>query len=587
MRNLFKRPMATALALTWVAMACAQTASAERPHLADHTPVSDAQWPDGGENFRFVVVGDRRGGGEDAWPLFDRAVDEINLLRPDFAIMVGDAIEGYSQDPGGIAAEWKDFQEHADRLQVPLFLLPGNHDISNADMHTWWREHVGRTYYSVDYRGCHFLILNTHEHWVENDSSIGPDQVRFAVDDLDRSKTARHTFIFMHVPVWTDPNNAEWNAIEAALGNRPRTVFAGHTHRLTHERRDGNRYMVVATTRGTAPRRDDGILPQLGGFAHYTQVTVDGDKTHVAIIEPGGPMWPEDVAPRAFQEAARNLARVQPVSPLESPDGTFRTGIALFLKNGLPENVDVSLEVHPTGPNGWRPLGDSGRSVTLAPGAEQTLELLFDVDANKVVPVPRVQLWATYVGNRLFSIERNAPLYPESALREMPEWQVIGPFEAGPISGALPDDPRGALPLLFAVRGLERGPVPGTTFDDAGQPLAWQPLKTEGKFLNLARLCETPTCVLAYASCGVYSPSNRTVRAEFRADDYAQIFVNGTGIEDERLFRTRSDATYVDLPLKAGWNTVVVKCVNISGGWTFRLLPADPGTELRFAPNPE
>ncbi len=69
--------------------------------------------------------------------------------------------------------------------------------------------------------------------------------------------------------------------------------------------------------------------------------------------------------------------------------------------------------------------------------------------------------------------------------------------------------------------------------------------------------------------------------------NYGQVFVNGAEIEEGRLFRTRSDATYIALPLKAGWNTIVVKCVNITGGWTFRLLPADPASELRFAPSPQ
>jgi hypothetical protein len=215
------------------------------------------------------------------------------------------------------------------------------------------------------------------------------------------------------------------------------------------------------------------------------------------------------------------------------------------------------------------------------------MEALFNVAASRVVPVPRLQVTARYDGKLLYRFERNMPLFPETALRQIPEWEVVGPFDAGTVPSALPANPREAMPKVFLDRGPEKGYVAGATFTENGKSLTWQVLKSEAGFVNLARLCETPTQVLAYATCSVYSPSAKTIYAEFRADDYAQILVNGTGIEDDRLFRTRSDATYVALPLKTGWNSVVVKCVNITGGWTFRLLPADPASELRFAPYPQ
>jgi hypothetical protein len=250
--------------------------------------------------------------------------------------------------------------------------------------------------------------------------------------------------------------------------------------------------------------------------------------------------------------------------------------------------VEVTVQVIPTGPEGWRAVqGDFTQTVSLPPGTAKTIEAVFNVAASKVIPVPRLQCAAKYGGKLLYRLERNMPLFPESALRQIPEWEAVGPFDAGTVPNALPANPREAMPKVFLSRGPENGYTSGATFTENGKPLVWQPLRSEAGFVNLARLCETPTHVLGYASCGVYSPAAKTVYAEFRADDYAQILVNGTAIENDRLFRTRSDATYVALPLKAGWNTVVVKCVNITGGWTFRLLPADPASELRFAPSPE
>jgi len=84
----------------------------------------------------------------------------------------------------------------------------------------------------------------------------------------------------------------------------------------------------------------------------------------------------------------------------------------------------------------------------------------------------------------------------------------------------------------------------------------------------------------------VQSPKQQIVYARFRVDDYGQIFVNGEPFEERRLFRTRRDPTWVAIPLEAGWNTVVVKSIAIAGGWSFRLLFADPDYELQFAPYP-
>ena len=47
--------------------------------------------------FRFVVVSDRTGGHQPgAWA---QAVEQINRLKPDFVVSIGDLIEGYTAQP--------------------------------------------------------------------------------------------------------------------------------------------------------------------------------------------------------------------------------------------------------------------------------------------------------------------------------------------------------------------------------------------------------------------------------------------------------------------------------------------------------
>ena len=41
-------------------------------------------------------------------PVFDQAMTQVSWLRPDFALSVGDVIEGYSDDRALIEKQWND-----------------------------------------------------------------------------------------------------------------------------------------------------------------------------------------------------------------------------------------------------------------------------------------------------------------------------------------------------------------------------------------------------------------------------------------------------------------------------------------------
>jgi len=566
------------------ALAAPALAAGLQPDLMPGTPVRDAgAWTADPQRFNFVVLGDRRGGADEEWPVFDRALEEMNRLNPDFVIMPGDLIEGYSAEPEAMAAMWKDFWKHADVLEAPLLVLPGNHDISNPEMLQYWKENLGRTYYSFDYQGCHFLALNTQEHWVDNSSSFGPEQVQFALDDLAKHAGARHTFVFMHVPIWRDGGHPEWAQIEQALGSRPFTVIASHEHRLSHDTRNDRRYIIVGATKGVTV---DGPneLPELGAFPHYTHVTVDGDAVEFAYIEPGN-IWPEDVAPRALQLGLAKLINVAAKPPQGLDGAGARTGLTVSLDSSLPVPVAVAVSLSGLEPGGWQLAeGEASRRLEVAPGSKQTAEFDFAVPAGKIVPVPRNRCALEYKGKTIFGFERNAPLFPEEALRHVPEWSAAGPYPAADLPRALPENPREAMPAMFTDHGPEKGV-------QAGDAVSWKPVKAEpgfgDGFVNLLPIAtETPVNVLAYAMCGIRSPRDRVVYAKFRVDDYGQILVNGRPLEDGRVFRTRSDATWVALPLRAGWNTVIVKAATLTGGGSFGFLVGDPQQELEFAARP-
>ena len=54
-----------------------------------------------------------------------------------------------------------------------------------------------------------------------------------------------------------------------------------------------------------------------------------------------------------------------------------------------------------------------------------------------------------------------------------------------------------------------------------------------------------------------------------RWDDIGRIFVNG----DEFYMSTAGNANsgYVEIPLRTGWSTVMIKCANYTGAWSFQI----------------
>jgi len=237
------------------------------------------------DKFTFAVVGDRTGAGPDSWSVFDRAVSEMNLLRPDFCILIGDLIEGRS-DRQVVLAQWQEAVQHLDSIRVPVFLIPGNHDISDQQSYALWNERLGRPYGSMDIRGCHFLMLDTEEVQGSGEFGFGAKQLSFAEQDILKNQNTRHFFVFLHQPVWTNSGifKTQWARLESILPKTRVTVVAGHLHALAMKKQNGRTYLILGPTGGTLRLERS---PALGLFQHFTWFTVESGQCSVAFIEPG------------------------------------------------------------------------------------------------------------------------------------------------------------------------------------------------------------------------------------------------------------------------------------------------------------
>jgi len=231
-------------------------------------------------DFRFAIVSDRTGGHRAK--VFSLAVEQLNLLQPEFVMSVGDLIEGYRDDPVKLAAEWREFQGYVSKLRMPFFYLPGNHDIANMTQDRLWQEKFGRRWFHFNYRGVLFLALCSEDPPGKSGGQISEEQLAYVQKSLEENPAARWTLVFVHKPMWSsgDPEKNGWVELEKLLGNRPYTVFAGHVHRYQKYVRNGRNYYQLATTGGGSKLRG----PRYGEFDHITWVTMKPDGPVLANI---------------------------------------------------------------------------------------------------------------------------------------------------------------------------------------------------------------------------------------------------------------------------------------------------------------
>ncbi|HVK08067.1 MAG TPA: metallophosphoesterase [Gemmataceae bacterium] len=220
------------------------------------------------EDFQFVVVSDRTGGHREK--IFSKAVEQINLLQPEFVLSVGDLIEGYTTDREKVLDQWKEFQSFTSKLQMPFFYVPGNHDVTNPEMEKIWEEKFGRRYYHFVYKNVLFLVLNSDDP--AGSAGMSEEQVAWAGKVLDENRDVKWTIVAFHRPLWdgADIEKNRWGQVEKALMGRNYTVFVGHEHRYVRYVRNGMNYYQLATTGGGSRLR--GV--KYGEFDHITWVTM-------------------------------------------------------------------------------------------------------------------------------------------------------------------------------------------------------------------------------------------------------------------------------------------------------------------------
>jgi len=296
-----------------------RSAPAAKPLQHDITtnakPWTNERFDADADKFTFAVFSDLTGGERE--PIFEVAVAQLALLRPELIMSVGDLIEGGTIDRDQLKKEWDSFDARANKASAPVFRVGGNHDLTHIVMREYWEQRFGARYYHFVYKNVLFLILDSEDHEKERMQEIfvarekavaialrdgwdafgeteyvampeqragriGHEQSAYMLKAIAANLGVRWTFVFLHKAPWLTQDEENFAAIETALSDRPYTVFHGHEHDYLHEERLGRDYIQLGTTGGVQnPKKDLAI-------DHVTMVTVSETGVDIANLRMSG-----------------------------------------------------------------------------------------------------------------------------------------------------------------------------------------------------------------------------------------------------------------------------------------------------------
>jgi len=539
------------------------------------------------DSFTFGIIADRFGANPVVgWPYFEQAVRDLNCLHPDFVIMPGDLIDGYisKDDPQQARQDFNiqfdEFAQFANKLEMPLYFAAGNHDLSRESMKAPFVERFGRLWYSFDYRGVHFMGLNTEAqpHGENQDHHFTDEQVEWALADIAASADARHTVVAMHYPAWRTRNEdttmyKQWLRIEDALKGRKYTVFAAHTHGLASDVRNGAHYYTMGTTGGGQAKPHSFYR---GRMHHIGLAKIEGDALYLSIIDLGAVHDIDDVA----KDNASPLC-IETLRPLARVGEGFMAEFSATVTNPLDRDLRVTFSLAGLAPKGWASSAGAFSSAVVAPGDSAAFRTVLSVADLNVSCPPNFAIHAAGEGLEVVDHNAAAPLFAPNDYRVIPTWLAAAPFDGEPLAYEQPPfDPRKVLPAMFEDHGPEGAPWDrGMVFEGGVQ---WREIGSDERGrVDFGKQYGYLTRSVGYATVFVTSPDDRLTYLQLAANDYGRFFVNGQVVGKEVYFAEDGTVT-VPIWLKKGKNRILAKNANWSNNWYFVLTIADPDHTLTF-----
>ncbi len=176
---------------------------------------------------------------------FEKAIEAANRMRPAFIVMTGDLVNDANHD--GQLAEFERIRAKLSP-DIPLYLLPGNHDVGNHPTRKsleQYRSRFGNDWYSFQHGNVYGIVINSE---IVNDPKKVADEAaeQLAWFEAELQKAQRedvaHILVFQHRPLFIEsPDELGWY-FNISMRHRGAYlkllrkygvdgVFSGHLHR--------------------------------------------------------------------------------------------------------------------------------------------------------------------------------------------------------------------------------------------------------------------------------------------------------------------------------------------------------------------
>lgn len=202
-------------------------------------------------------IGFNKAPNADARATFREAVAKVKALPvpPHFIIHTGDVTQ-LSKDE-----EFDDADQILKELGLPVFFVPGEHDMLDPDggkayLSRFGKGSRGSGWYSFDHAGVHFIALvNVADLQPGGMGKLGGDQLKWLRDDLAGRSSSMPLVVFAHIPLWTVYADWGWGTDDAAEALKllarfgSVTILNGHIHQIA-QKVEG--HIAFHTARSTA-----------------------------------------------------------------------------------------------------------------------------------------------------------------------------------------------------------------------------------------------------------------------------------------------------------------------------------------------
>ncbi len=198
----------------------------------------------GMKGLRFVQISDSHIGFDkpanaDVTATLRLAVAKIKAApeQPSFVLHTGDLT--HLSKP----SEFDTLQQVLGELSVPVFYVPGEHDVLEDDgksfLQRFGKGTQGAGWYSFDQGGVHFIgLVNVVNLKAGGLGTLGPEQLEWLEKDVKRLKSSTPIVVFAHIPLWSVYPAWGWGTDDSAqaLAYLKRfgsvSVLNGHIHQV-------------------------------------------------------------------------------------------------------------------------------------------------------------------------------------------------------------------------------------------------------------------------------------------------------------------------------------------------------------------